>query len=53
LGAFFFLVFAPVGWVMRLAGKDFLRLKLSPGADSYWIPRDPPGPEPESIAKQF
>jgi hypothetical protein len=53
LGAFFFLVFAPVGYVMRLAGKDFLRLKLAPGADSYWIPRDPPGPEPDSIAKQF
>jgi hypothetical protein len=53
LGAFFFFVFAPVGWVMRLAGKDFLHLKASPGADSYWIPRDPPGPEPESIAKQF
>jgi hypothetical protein len=53
LGVFFFLVFTPMGFVMRLMGKDFLRLKRSPASDSYWIPRDPPGPDPSSIANQF
>ena len=53
LGVFFYLVFTPLGWFLRLTGKDFLRLKRSPSVASYWIPRDPPGPEPESIANQF
>lgn len=53
LGVFFYLVFAPLGWFMRLMGKDFLRLERLPSADSYWIRRDPPGPEPESITNQF
>lgn len=53
LGALFYLVFAPAGWFLRRRGKDFLRLERVNAATSYWIPRDPPGPEPESIAKQF
>jgi hypothetical protein len=52
LGIFFYLVFAPFGWVLRRMGKDFLRLRPAPQADSYWIPR-PPGPEPASMSKQF
>jgi len=53
LGIFFYLVFTPFGSVMRLFGKDFLRLKLDPDAESYWIVRQPPGPPPGSIANQF
>jgi saxitoxin biosynthesis operon SxtJ-like protein len=53
LGVCFYLVFTPLGWFLRWLGKDFLRLKRSPSTASYWIPRDPPGPEPESIANQF
>jgi hypothetical protein len=53
LGIFFYLVFAPFGWVLRRMGKDFLRLRAAPEAASYWIPRDPPGPEPASMSKQF
>src|ERR1700694_1484406 len=34
----------PTGLVMRILGKDLLRLKREPGADSYWIVREPPGP---------
>ena len=37
---FFFLVITPIGLVARLAGKDFLRLKLDCPAETYWIPRD-------------
>jgi hypothetical protein len=36
----FYLVVTPVGWVARLAGKDFLRQKPEPAAKSHWIPRD-------------
>ena len=53
LGAMFYLVFTPIAFVCRLLGKDFLRLAPEPGAGSYWIPREPPGPAPESMRNQF
>jgi Saxitoxin biosynthesis operon protein SxtJ len=53
LGILFYLVFTPFGWVLRRMGKDFLRLRPAPGAPSYWIPRQPPGPRPESMSRQF
>jgi hypothetical protein len=43
----------PIGLMMRATGRDPLRLKLDPEADSYWIPRDPPGPAPETMIDQF
>lgn len=43
----------PTGLVMRLLGKDLLRLKRQPEADSYWIVRQPPGPSPETMRDQF
>jgi predicted membrane metal-binding protein len=43
----------PTGLVMRMLGKDLLRLRFDPGATSYWIRRDPPGPAPESLDRQF
>lgn len=49
----FFLVFTPVALVMRLLKKDPLRLGRLPDAASYWIERQPPGPEPGSMTRQF
>jgi hypothetical protein len=43
----------PVGFLMRLSGKDPLRLKYEPSAENYWIRRVPPGPAPESFRNQF
>jgi hypothetical protein len=43
----------PMGLAMRLAGRDPLRLRFDPSAESYWIPREPPGPPPESMSNQF
>jgi hypothetical protein len=43
----------PTGLVMRMTGKDPLRLKRQPDADSYWIVRQPPGPSPETMRDQF
>jgi len=43
----------PVGLIMRAAGKDPLRLRRNAQAASYWIPREPPGPAPETMANQF
>jgi len=53
LGILFYGVVTPIGLVMRLTGKDPLRLKLDSGARSYWIPREPPGPPPDSMTNQF
>ena len=53
LGVLFYVVITPIGTLMRLAGKDPLRLKFDRGADSYWIPREPPGPPPNSMTNQF
>lgn len=52
-GLMFFLIFTPVAWMIRMAGRDPLRLRKDPGAKSYWIPRDPPGPDPATLARQF
>lgn len=53
LGAVFFLTVLPIGVLMRLGGKDPLRLKYDPAAKSYWIPREPPGPDPQTLTNQF
>src|SRR5207245_2655995 len=53
LGILFYGVFAPLGFVMRLTGKVPLRTRPDPGADSYWLPRKPPGPPPDSLTNQF
>jgi hypothetical protein len=49
----FFLVFTPAGLISRLRGKDPLRLKPSQETDTYWIIRDPPGPQSDTMSKQF
>lgn len=53
LGLMFFLVVTPTGIVMRLVGKDPLRLKWDARLPSYWVDRKPPGPAPESLRDQF
>jgi len=53
LGVMFFLVIVPMGLLMRLIGMDLLRLKLQPEAESYWISRTPPGPDPQTMSQQF
>jgi hypothetical protein len=53
LGIMFFGVIMPIGLLMRLLGKDPLRLRLDKAAGSYWIERRPPGPAPETFKDQF
>jgi hypothetical protein len=42
-----------MGLIVRAAGKDLLQLKRNTAATSHWVVRDPPGPTPESMTKQF
>ncbi len=53
LTVLFYGCIVPVGFLMRLSGKDPLRLKYEPAAESYWLTRAPPGPSRESFKNQF
>lgn len=53
LGIVYFAAVTPTGWLLRLLRKDILRLRPDPEAGSYWIVRDPPGPDPESMKNQY
>lgn len=53
LGLMFYMVIMPIGLIMRLLGKDLLRLRSDPNTDSYWIKREPPGPEKNTLHRQF
>lgn len=52
LGAMFFLLITPVALVTRLFGRDALKLRRRQ-VPSYWVIRDPAGPEPASFKMQF
>jgi hypothetical protein len=53
IGAVFFLCVTPIGLILRLVGKDVLSLRRRADLASYWIARDPPGPEPGTMTNQF
>ncbi len=53
MGLLFFTTITPMAIVLRLMGKDLLKMKLDKDAKSYWVERDPPGPPPESMSNQF
>jgi len=39
--------------VMRIFNRDFLKLKFNTEKETYWIKRNPPGPEAKTMEKQF
>ncbi len=54
MGFMFFLVFTPMGFVMRLFGFDPLARRLrQQNPMSYWKTRDPAGPPRETMKHQF
>jgi Saxitoxin biosynthesis operon protein SxtJ len=53
MAVMFYGAILPMALLLRALGKDLLRLKRDPKAHSYWIAREPPGPAPGSMSKQF
>jgi Saxitoxin biosynthesis operon protein SxtJ len=53
MAVLYFSTIVPFALIMRLLNRDVLRLKWDPCQTSYWIPRQPPGPRPESMKDQF
>lgn len=51
MGVMFFLVVLPTGLVMRLLGRDLLRVRIDKSATSYWIEREPA--DPDHFKNQF
>lgn len=49
----FITVFVPMGLVMRMTGRDALRLKRRSNASSHWIERQPSGPQPDGMINQY
>jgi hypothetical protein len=53
LGLLFYTTLLPIGLLMRLFGKDPLRLRPDRVGDTYWIRRDSSGAATESMKHQF
>lgn len=53
LGIIFFGVVMPIGLILRVLDKRPLQLKYEPDAATYWIQREPPGPDGPSLSNQF
>ena len=49
----FFGAMLPIGLLMRLFGKDFLKLERVSSLPTYWLPRSDPRPPSESMRQQF
>ncbi len=52
LGAIFYLLFTPIGLIMKLVGYDPLHRAVEPGAATYWKPHRT-GDDPSRYLKQF
>ena len=53
LGLIYLTTVVPIGLFMRLLGRDLLSLQFEREAQSYWVVREPPGPAPETMIRQF
>ena len=53
MAVLFFGAMLPIGLLMRLFGKDFLKLERDRSLPTYWLPRADPRPPSESMRQQF
>ena len=53
LALVYYLVFVPIGLLMRVFGYDPMQRGFDPGAATYWIARDPKSSEPKRYFRQF
>ena len=53
LSAVYALSVVPIGLLLKLCRKDSLQRAQDPKAESYWIARSEPGPDPASLKNQF
>jgi hypothetical protein len=52
MGVIYYLVVTPIGWLLRLAGRDSMGRKFDRAAATYWAPHRPPETT-DSYFRQF
>lgn len=53
LGVLYFGLITPVAAAFKLARRDAMARRFEPAAPTYWVERDPPGPDIASLPRQF
>lgn len=53
MGMLYYFTVVPMGLAMKMFGKDPLNRSFDKTVSTYWVEREPPGPEPESMKYQF
>ena len=53
MGVLFYGIVTPIALVRRVSGRDPMKLRFDPQSPSYWVERTPPGPLPDTMARQF
>jgi len=53
MGLIYFGVVTPIALLARWRGADPMRRHFDPQASTYWIEREPPGPDPSTMERQF
>lgn len=53
LAAVYYLVFTPIGLLMRVFGYDPMKRKFDETTPSYWVVRDPAATDPKRYFRQF
>ncbi len=53
MGLIYFGLVTPLGLLMRLSGKDPMLRRFDSAASTYWIEREPKGPDPATMERQF
>ena len=53
LFSLFYIVITPIGFFLRIAGKDFLNLRTDKNSDSYWEKREKTVKEKIDYERQF
>ena len=53
LGLIFYLLFTPIGLIMRVLQRDVLKCKIDPNIDTYWVDREKISNIKEHFKRQF
>lgn len=53
LSILYYLILTPIGWIAKIAGKEFLDLNWKEKKESYWIKRDKKIPGRIDYERQF
>ena len=53
MSGLFLIIVTPIAMIMRVLGKDILKLKVDCKATTYWVERVEPGPPSGSMRNQF